>query len=43
MSTEGPRLQSAGTLLAALALAFAIAPVARFAVLSGGASLFHGP
>jgi hypothetical protein len=32
-----------GAVAWALALAFAIAPIARFAVVSGGASLFQGP
>ena len=32
-----------GALAWALALVIAVAPIARFAVVSGGASLFHGP
>ena len=32
-----------GAIAWALALAVAIAPIARFAIVSGGASLFQGP
>lgn len=37
------RLLRRGAVAWALALVIAIAPIARFAILSGGASLFHGP
>ena len=38
-----PRLLRRGAVAWALALVIAIAPIARFAILSGGTSLFHGP